>query len=194
MAQLYASPNNLRNHLHGRGSNHNRLNRFLDERRDRRHLYGNNDRNEREREDDRHAGLAQQLRENRQPIFRDYLQTLATNLDSISSQLQALDLLDGDYQKRSAYKYGRPATPSFTGSEATFIDFVRECIAWCRVKKMPNYLQDFLFRRVYPQDWTQEEVISDRELYGMFDSWLGGSAKSFTMNRLQMQSENRFAE
>ena len=27
---------------------------------------------------------------------------------------------------------------------------------------MPNYLQDFLFRRVYPQDWTQEEVISEQ--------------------------------
>ena len=161
MAQLRAPLNNLRNHLHGRGRNRSRVNRFLDERRERDHFYGNDARNEREREDDRHAGLAQQLREGRQPIFRDYLQTLATDIDSISSQLQALDLLDGDYQKRSAYKYGRPATPTFTGSEATFIDFVRECIAWCRVKKMPNYLQDFLFRRLYPQDWTQEEVISD---------------------------------
>ena len=119
MAQLYASPNNLRNHLHGRGSNRDRLDRFLDERRDRRNLYRNNDRNEREREDARHAGLAQQLREVRQPMFRDYMQTLTSNLDSISTQLQALDLLDGDYQKRSAYKYGKPATPSFTGSEAT---------------------------------------------------------------------------
>ena len=116
------------------------------------------------------------------------MQTLTTNLNRISTQLQALDLIDGSYQQRSAYKYGKPATPSFTGSEATFIDFVRECIAWCRVKKMPNFLQEFLFKRVYPQDWTQEEVISDRELYGMFDSWLGGSAKSFTMNRLQLQS------
>ena len=187
-AQLYAAPNTLRNHLHGRGPNRNRLDRFLAERRERRHLYGNNDRNEREREDVRHAGLAQHLREVRQPMFRDYMQTLTSNLDSISTQLQELDLHDGDYQKRSAYKYGKPATPSFTGSEATFIDFVRECIAWCRVKKMPNFLQEFLFKRVYPQDWTQEEVISDRELYGMFDSWLGGSAKSFTMNRLRLQS------
>ena len=93
MAQLYASPNNLRNHLHGRGSNRDRLDRFLDERRDRRHLYRNNDRNEREREDARHAGLAQPPREVRQPMFRDYMQTLTTNLDSISNQLQALDLL-----------------------------------------------------------------------------------------------------
>ena len=170
MAQLYASPNTLRNHLHGRASNRDRLDRFLDERRDRRHLYRNNDRNERDREDARHAGLAQPPREVRQPMFRDYMQTLTTNLDSISTQLQALDLIDGSYQQRSAYKYGKPATPSFTGSEATFIDFVRECIAWCRVKKMPNFLQEFLFKRVYPQDWTQEEVISDRELHDMFDS------------------------
>ena len=53
---------------------------------------------------------------------------------------------------------------------------------------MPNYLQGFLFRRLYPKDWTEEEVISDRELCGMFDCWLGGSAKSFTMNRLHLQS------
>ena len=78
MAQLYASPNNLRNHLHGRGSNRDRLDRFLDERRDRRHLYRNNDRNEREREDARHAGLAQPPREVRQPMFRDYMQTLTS--------------------------------------------------------------------------------------------------------------------
>ena len=168
--ELYAPTNNSRDLLHGRGPNRNRLDRFLDERQHRRHLYGNNDRNEREREDARHAGLAQQLREVRQPMFRDYLQALTSNLDSISTQLQALDLIDGSYQQRSAYKYGKPATPSFTGSEATFIDFVRECIAWCRVKKMPNFLQEFLFKRVYPQDWTQEEVISDRELHDMFDS------------------------
>ena len=136
-AQVYAPPNTLRNHLHGRGPKRNRLDRFLDERRDRRHLYGNNDRNEREREDVRHAGLAQHLREVRQPMFRDYMQTLTSNLNGISTQLQELDLIDGLYQQRSAYKYGKPATPSFTGSEATFIDFVRECIAWCRVKKMP---------------------------------------------------------
>ena len=89
MAQLRVPQNNLRNHLHGRGFNRNRLGRFLDERRERDHLYGNNDRNEREREDARYAGLAQQLREDREPMFRDYLQTLATNLDSISNQLQA---------------------------------------------------------------------------------------------------------
>ena len=83
MAQLYASPNNLRNHLHGRGSNRDRLDRFLDERRDRRHLYRNNDRNEREREDARHAGLAQQLREVRQPMFRDYMQSLTSNLNGM---------------------------------------------------------------------------------------------------------------
>ena len=188
MAQLYASPNNLRNPLHGRGPNRDRLDRFLAERRDRRHLYGNNERNEHGREDARHAGLPQPPREVRQHMFKNYMQTLTSNLNGISTQLQELDLIDGLYQQRSAYKYGKPATPSFTGSEATFIDFVRECIAWCRVKKMPNFLQEFLFKRVYPQDWTQEEVISDRELYGMFDSWLGGSAKSFTMNRLQLQS------
>ena len=188
MAQLYASPNNLRNLLHGRGPNRDRLDRFLAERRDRQHLYGNNERNEHGREDSRHAGLPQPPREVRQPMFRNYMQTLTSNLNGISTQLQELDRIDGSYQQRSAYKYGKPATPSFTGSEATFIDFVRECIAWCRVKKMPNFLQEFLFKRVYPQDWTQEEVISDRELYGMFDSWLGGSAKSFTMNRLQLQS------
>ena len=182
-----ASPNNLRNRLHDRSRDRSRVERFLDERRERDHN-SRNGRNDREREVASHRRPAQQLRYGRQIMFRDYLQTLATDLDSISTQLQALDLQDGDYQKRSAYKYGRPATPSFTGSEATFIDFVRECMAWCRVKKMPNYLQDFLFRRAYPQDWTQEEVISDRELYGMFDSWLGGSAKSFTMDRLQMQS------
>ena len=32
VAQLYAPPNNLRNLLHGRGPNRNRLDRFLDER------------------------------------------------------------------------------------------------------------------------------------------------------------------
>ena len=96
--ELYAPTNNSRDLLHGRGPNRNRLDRFLDERQHRRHLYGNNDRNEREREDARHAGLAQQLREVRQPMFRDYLQALTSNLDSISTQLQALDLHDGDYQ------------------------------------------------------------------------------------------------
>ena len=78
-AQLYAPTNNLRNLLHGRGTNRDRLDRFLAERRKRRHLYGNNDRNEREGEDARHAGLAQQLREVRKPIFRDYMQTLTSN-------------------------------------------------------------------------------------------------------------------
>ena len=53
MAQLYASPNNLRNPLHGRGPNRDRLDRFLAERRDRRHLYGNNERYEHGREDSR---------------------------------------------------------------------------------------------------------------------------------------------
>ena len=95
MAQVYADPNPLRNHLHGRDPNRNRLDRFLAERRERRHLYGNNDRNEREREDARRAGLAQQLHEVRQPMFRDYMQTLTSNLDSISTQLQELDLHDG---------------------------------------------------------------------------------------------------
>merc|ERR1719183_459096 len=126
MAQLRVPQNNLRNHLHGRGRDRDRVDRFLAVRRNRGRFHGNNVRNEREQEDERHAGLAQQLREDREITFRDYMQTLTTDLYSISSQLQALDLLDGDYQKRSAYKYGRPATPSFTGSDATFIDFVRE--------------------------------------------------------------------
>ena len=116
--------NNLRNRLPDRSRDRSRVVLFLDERRERDHN-GRNGRNDREREDASHRRPAQQLRYGRQIMFRDYLQTLATDLDSISTQLQALDLQDGDYQERSAYKYGRPATPSFTGSEATFIDFVR---------------------------------------------------------------------
>ena len=188
MAQLRASPNNLRNNLRDRGRGERRVRQFLDERRDRERPRRNNGRNDREREDERRERHAQDLRDDDDKTLKDYLQVLATDRESISTQLQELDLRDGEYMQRSAYKYGRPTQPTFTGSEATFIDFIRECIAWCRVKKVPNYLQHYLFQRVYPQDWSEEEVIADRELYGMFDSWLGGSAKSFTMNRLQLQS------
>ena len=203
MARQLHYPPNLRGPLHDHRSPNHRLDRFLIERRQRDGFYGDkftNDRGEisterdarrheeHERENARHERWAQELRAATPRLFKNYLKTLCTNYDSISAQLNDLDLKDGDYQSRSAYKYGKPSTPSFSGSEATFIDFVRECIAWCRVKKMPNQLQDYLFKRMYSPHWTEELVISDRELYGMFDSWLSGSAKSFTMNRLQVQS------
>ena len=160
-------PHNLRDVFHGRRHRHDRMENFLDERRNRGGFYGNNRRNEHEQEDARHERLAQQLRDATPKLFMDYLNTLCTNLDSITAELQDLDLKDGEYQARSAYKYGRPAMPSFSGSDAAFIDFVRECIAYCRVKKMPNQLQDYLFKRLYAPNWTEEMVISDRELYGM---------------------------
>ena len=68
------------------------------------------------------------------------------------------------------------------------IEFVRECISFCRVKKIPNQFQDYLFKREYTRDWSKEMIIADRELHGLIDSWLSGSAKSFTLNRLESQS------
>ena len=131
-------PHNLRDPLHDHRYENNRVDRFLDERRRRNDSYGNyarGARDSREEEDERHARLAQDLRDATPELFMDYLHTLCTNLDSMTEKLQSIDLRDGAYQARSAYKYGRPATPSFSGSDATFIDFVRECIAYCRVKK-----------------------------------------------------------
>ena len=78
--------------------NGSRLHRFLDERRERGRLRGNNDRNDREREDARHERRAHDLREEDQKTIKDYLQVLATDRDSISTQLQGLDLQDGDYR------------------------------------------------------------------------------------------------
>ena len=50
MAQLRASPKILRNRIHDRVIHGSRPSRFLDERRERGRLRGNNDRNDRERE------------------------------------------------------------------------------------------------------------------------------------------------
>ena len=95
MAQLRASPNNLRNHLRDRSRSSSRVNRFLNERRERERPRGNNDRNDREREDARHERRAHDLSEDDEKTIKDYLQVLATDRDSISTQLQGLDLRDG---------------------------------------------------------------------------------------------------
>ena len=108
MAQLRASPNNLRNNLRDRDRHGRRVDRFLDERRDRERPRRNNGGNDREREDEHHEGRAQDPRDDDEKTLKDYLQVLATNRASISTQLQELDLRDGEYMQRSAYKYGRP--------------------------------------------------------------------------------------
>ena len=104
MAQLRASPNNLRNNLRDRGRGDRRVRQFLDERRDRERPRRNNGRNDREREDERRERHAQDLRDDDDKTLKDYLQVLATNRESISTQLQELDLRDGEYMQRSAYK------------------------------------------------------------------------------------------
>ena len=103
MAQLRASPNNLRNNLRDRGRGDRRVRQFLDERRDRERPRRNNGRNDREREDERHERHAQDLRDDDEKTLKDYQQVLATNQESISTQLQELDLRDGNYMQRSAY-------------------------------------------------------------------------------------------
>ena len=182
-AQLLRPRNNLRNRYNDFVARNNRVDRFLDDRRF---------------HEERLAAIADRAvadmvdrQDEMQPepeVFKNYISTLTSDLDSCIERLGEMDLKDGAFQNRPAYKYGKAALPTFSGSEAAFIDFVRECIAYCRVKKIPNQLQDYLFKRAYRADWTEEQVIADREMYGLFESWLNGSAKSFTMNRMLQQS------
>ena len=168
-AQLLRPRNNLRNRYQDFVARNNRVDRYLGERRF---------------HDERLAAIADRGVADRTPrqdemqpvpeVFKNYISTLTSDLDSCIERLGEMDLKDGAFQNRPAYKYGKAALPTFSGSEAAFIDFVRECIAYCRVKKIPNQLQDYLFKRAYRSDWTEEQVIADREMYGLFESWLNG--------------------
>ena len=90
-------PHNLRGPLHDHRYQRNRLDRFIDERRRRNDLHGDAReqlrnharvaREEREREDERHARLAQDLRDATPKLFMDYLHTLCTDLDSMTDYI-----------------------------------------------------------------------------------------------------------
>ena len=68
------------------------------------------------------------------------------------------------------------------------MSFASDVFTYLELRGIPNNLLDYLVDRKVNPDFSIEEIVAHREIYGFFNGWLDGTAHTHYDNHLMNRS------